>query len=520
MGNTIISIVSNIAFNPYFNPLISKVFKENNISIKTQSVPFEEYTTVEFKHQIQNSMLSVVWLNLETLFPNILNEAFLILSEKDVISEILCLCQKTFIDINNITSAPIIWFLFEDYFIQNTIATGHVPFYKDLVNRINASLCEMLTEKAIVIDLKRLIAEVGIVNAYDLKGKYRWNAPYSKLLIELAVEEIHKQYFIVKGITKKCLVLDCDNVLWGGIISEDGIENLKLGSSGFGRAYQEFQRFLLSLYSHGVILAVCSKNDLANVMTMFHVHSEMVLKEEHIACFQVDWNNKPENIKQIAKTLNIGLDSIVFIDDSLVEVEAVKAMLPEVETILYERDSIYSKLSCFNLKSRINQVDVIKRNETYRTNQFREGLKAQYDNYKDYINALEIELDIHGATPIEFSRISELTQRTNKCTNGKRYTVAEIKEKVNKGNLILYSLSASDRFSDLGLVGTFAIDSNELMIFSLSCRALGREIEEKMVTYIADKHKINKIDFMFTGQNEYMKTFLLVAFPNSTITNY
>ena len=246
----------------------------------------------------------------------------------------------------------------------------------------------------------------------------------------------------------------------------------------------------------------------------------MVLKEEHIACFQVDWNNKPENIKQIAKTLNIGLDSIVFIDDSLVEVEAVKAMLPEVETILYERDSIYSKLSCFNLKSRINQVDVIKRNETYRTNQFREGLKAQYDNYKDYINALEIELDIHGATPIEFSRISELTQRTNKCTNGKRYTVAEIKEKVNKGNLILYSLSASDRFSDLGLVGTFAIDSNELMIFSLSCRALGREIEEKMVTYIADKHKINKIDFMFTGQNEYMKTFLLEAFPNSTITNY
>ena len=100
------------------------------------------------------------------------------------------------------------------------------------------------------------------------------------------------------------------------------------------------------------------------------------------------------------------------------------------------------------------------------------------------------------------------------------YTVSEIKEKVNKGNFIFYSLSASDRFSDLGLVGTFAIDSNELMIFSLSCRALGREIEEKMVTYIADKHKINKIDFMFTGQNEYMKTFLLEAFPNSTITNY
>ena len=146
--------------------------------------------------------------------------------------------------------------------------------------------------------------------------------------MEAAVKEIQKQYFIEQGITKKCLVLDCDNVLWGGILSEDGIENIKLGGSGFGRTYQDFQRFVLSLYYHGVILAVCSKNDLPDVMNMFHEHSEMILKEEHIACFQVNWENKPDNIRRIAETLNIGLDSMVFLDDSPVEIEAVKSILP------------------------------------------------------------------------------------------------------------------------------------------------------------------------------------------------
>lgn len=234
------------------------------------------------------------------------------------------------------------------------------------------------------IDLKHLIAEVGISNAYDSKSKYRWNAPYSKILIEAAVKEIHKQYLIEKGITKKCLVLDCDNVLWGGILSEDGIENIKLSGSGFGRVYQDFQRFVLSLYYHGVILAVCSKNDLSDVLTMFRKHSEMILKEEQIACFQVNWEDKPSNIQKIAEKFNIGLDSIVFVDDSPIEIEAVKTMLPEVTTILFKQDMDYDQFSCFNLKSNVNIANIDKRNETYRTNGFREELKAKYTDVRKF----------------------------------------------------------------------------------------------------------------------------------------
>jgi FkbH-like protein len=250
---------------------------------------------------------------------------------------------------------------------------------------------------------------------------------------------------------------------------------------------------------------------------MFREHSEMIFKEEHIACFQVNWDNKPENIMKIAKTLNIGWDSIVFVDDSPIEIEAIKAMLPEVTAILYERDMAYEQFSCFNLKSNVNVSNIEKRNETYHTNQSREVFQSQYDSYADYIAALGIKMDVHEAIPIEFSRISELTQRTNKCTNGKRYTVAEIKMRSTFNDVKLYSLSVSDRFSDLGLVGALEVEGDTVTLFSLSCRALGREIEYKMLEIIIGNRQIKNIEFKSTGKNENVKVLLLKVFPHATI---
>ncbi len=375
---------------------------------------------------------------------------------------------------------------YEDLFDIKTLVDNDTKIVDALTEKVNASF----------IDLKHLIAAVGIANVYDLKSKYRWNAPYSKALVEITVKEIYKQYLIEKGVTKKCLVLDCDNVLWGGILSEDGIENIKLGRSGLGRVYQDFQRFLLTLYHHGIILAICSKNDLSDVIKMFHDHNEMILKEEHIACFMVNWGNKPDNIRKITEILNIGLESMVFIDDSQIEIEAVKSMLPEVTVIQYMRDTVYEQPSCFNLKSNVNINDIEKRNETYHTNQTRETLKSQYDSYVDYINALDIKFDIREAVPIEYSRISELTQRTNKCTNGKRYTIAEVKARAENRAVKLYSLSVSDRFSNLGLVGVFEVEGDTLTLFSLSCRALGLEIEEKMLHSSRKNVKSIKLNFI------------------------
>ena len=504
-----IAVLSNIIFEPHFLLLTKKYFGENTAVFP---IPFGEHTEVEYQTQVTSADLIVVWLNTGTLLPG----QFYSLAEQDL-DDTIALCKKLYADLTGISHVKILWFLFEDYAIPLSAAVGHV--YHDLADKLNLLLRDALGNQVSFVDLKHLIAEIGISNAYDSKGKYRWNAPYSKTLVEAAVREIHKQYLIQKGITKKCLILDCDNVLWGGILSEDGIENLKLGGSGLGRVYQDFQRFVLSLYYHGVILAVCSKNDLPDVLRMFNEHSEMILREEHIACFQVNWEDKPSNIQKIAEKLNISLDSMVFVDDSPVEIEAVKAMLPEVTTILFKRDMDYEQFSCFNLKSNISIANIDKRTETYRTNGFREELKAKYTDYADYIAALEIKMDIHEAAPIGFSRISELTQRTNKCTNGRRYTVTEIKERINSATVKLYSVSVSDCFSDLGLVGVIEVEGDALTLFSLSCRALGREVEEKMMEFISDKYQIQKIEFKSTSKNVALKTLLEKAFPNACLSN-
>lgn len=499
-----ISMVSDIIFDPHFIPLMKTHFGEN---INIYPIPYGEQNDDAYRKQLEKSDIVVVWLNLESSYLHACDALYSqSASDQRIIKEVVASCKKLYADISVYSNARILWFLFEDCFNKLPIVVGYR--YNAFVDKINAELSNALKNEVSFIDLKRLIAEVSIANAYDPKGKYRWNAPYSKKLVEATVKAIYKQHLIEKGITKKCLVLDCDNVLWGGILSEDGIENIKLGGSGFGRPYQDFQRFILSLYYHGVILAVCSKNDLSDVMTMFREHSEMILKEDHIACFQVNWENKPNNIKRIAEILNISLDSIVFVDDSPIEVEAVKSMLPEVMAILYDRDSVYDRLCCFNLKSNINMIDIEKRNETYRTNQSREALKSQYQSYDEYITALEIKMDIHEALPIEYSRIAELTQRTNKCTNGRRYTVTEIKDRVVSESVKLYSLSVSDHFSDLGLVGALEIEGDTLTLFCLSCRALGRDIERNLLKSIIDKHQIKNLEFDSTGKNGDLKNII------------
>lgn len=506
-----IGFISNIVFEPFLIPAIKSQFGENTI---ISFIPIEEHNEEKYREKLKNSSIIVVWLNLELMFSESWNLLFAdTLKEQELIDRILFTCKNMYSDLQSYKNSHFLWFLFEDYYLKFPVVLGSL--YDGLIDKINICLTDMLKSNVSFIDLKRLIAKVGVTNAYDYKSKYRWNAQYSKILIESAAKEIHKQYIIEKGVTKKCLVLDCDNVLWGGIISEDGIENIKLSNSGLGRAYQDFQRYILSLYYHGVILAVCSKNDMSDVLTMFREHGEMILKEDHIACFKINWNSKSENIQLISETLHIDLDSMVFIDDSPIEIAAVKSILPDVTAILYDRYTIYDKLSCFNLKSNTNVADIETRNRTYQTNIVRETLKSKYENYNEFIKALEIKIDIHEARPVEYRRISELTQRTNRCTNGRRYTVAEIKERVKTDTIKLYSFFASDRFSDLGLVGAVEIEKNNLTLFSFSCRALGRELEQELLKFVDKEHKIENIEFCVTGKNIDLKKIFVDVFPNA-----
>ena len=344
--------------------------------------------------------------------------------------------------------------------------------------------------------MKSLIARVGTDNAYSSNGKYRWNSPYSRALISLVCGELAKKHLINHGITKKCVVIDCDNVLWGGVLSEDGIDGIKLGE---GSRHREFQKFLLTLHYHGVILAICSKNDEQDVLRVFREHSGMLLKEENVACIKANWNNKPDNIKRIAEELNIGLDSIVFVDDEEFEINSVRYILPEVTAILYNRDTLYSELSCFNLESSIDTESVKQRNETYRTDKYRREILESSLSFEKYLKELDTKIDIHKALPTEYSRIAELSQRANRCTNGRRYTLEELVSKIKAG-YTLYSVTVEDRFSNLGLVGAIGIEADSLDMFVLSCRAIGRNIEKAMLELIKDEG-VRSSFFDDTGKN-------------------
>lgn len=491
--------ISNVIFEPYIQESITSAFGSTEYSIRLNCVMYEEiYSNIE---TLKSADIVVVCLNFEVLYPDLILET----QKADCLVDQSCNEIKNsnlalFSLIKSTSKAKIIWFSFEDYFTKDYILFGAKDKLSELITRVNLSLCEGLNDN-VFVNFKRLIALCGICNFYNTKGKYRWNSPYSKELIKLMADEVYKQYLIHSGKTKKCLVLDCDNVLWGGILSEDGSDGIKFGKSGLGRPYYDFQNFVLTMYQHGVILAVCSKNDEKDVLRAFREHSEMPLKEKHISCFMVNWEDKPSNIEKIAEYLNVGLESIVFVDDSPFEVESVKSLLSEVTVIKFDKYMDYTPFSCFNLNVEYDTKYVEKRTQTYQTNALRNELKDSATNYAKYVKSLNVVVDIHKAISVEFSRIAELTQRTNKCTNGKRYTIEDIKKRAILSNVALYSVLVSDRFSDLGLVGVMEVENDRLTLFSLSCRALGREVEQIMIDYLSANHQINSIDFLSTNKN-------------------
>lgn len=491
-------VISNIIFEPYFQKGIKKHFSDIS-KIHISSISPEDIVNnndddvdILYDHII-------VYLDFESHFL----DAYKLIGGKldlqnaaknDFCSFCSCLYKK----IKKVYHADLIWLGCEDYKTEYSQVKLCTPLYGSIIDEINCFLIS-LTQNDIYIDFKKLIANIGRYNSYNYKNKYRWNAPYSEELVNELCREIHKYYCCTLGKTKKCIVLDCDNVLWGGILIEDGIEGIRVGEHGMAKLFQDFQKFLVSLHNDGIILAVCSKNNYDDVLNVFQNHTGMVLKENHISVFRVNWESKAKNIQSISDTLNISLNSIVFIDDSVHEINCVKETLPDVQCIIFDDIPVYSKLMCINV-SRGKTSDFNFRNETYKTDILRGKLKESCDSFEEYLSQLCMNTDIHFALKNELVRISELTMRANKCTNGQRYSNTELYKKMTNPDYSLYTVALKDKYSDLGIVGAFGICGNSLDLFVLSCRAFGRNIENKMFEYILNAH-ITDFYFTETGKN-------------------
>lgn len=288
---------------------------------------------------------------------------------------------------------------------------------------------------------------------------------------------------------KKCIVLDLDNTLWGGILGEDGIDGIKIGGDYPGKAFLYFQEALLELSKNGIILTVCSKNNESDVIEAWEKNPFMVLKKEHFITYRINWKDKASNISDIATELNIGLDSFVFIDDNPTERELVKQALPMVcvpdfPEHPYELPSFTKKIveDYFRVYS-ITDEDK-KKTEQYKANAARSNAQQSFTDFTSFLRSLDMRLVVERANVHNISRIAQMTQKTNQFNlTTKRYTESDIRQFVDDGWQI-WCLSVSDKFGDNGITGCIMVNNNCIDTLLLSCRILGKGIEMAFIKTI------------------------------------
>jgi FkbH-like protein len=321
------------------------------------------------------------------------------------------------------------------------------------------------------------------------------------------------------GRFKKCLILDLDNTLWGGIIGDDGMEGIQIGDLGIGKAFTNFQKWILQLKERGIILAVCSKNTAHIAKEPFEKHPDMVLKLEDIAVFVANWNNKADNIRHIQYILNIGFDSIVFLDDNPAEREIVKRELPQVTVPDLPEDpadylSFLYQQNLFETTS-FTEADS-KRNDQYREEAGRAVLQQSFTNEAAFLESLEMTAEIKPIDKFTLPRAAQLTQRSNQFNlRTIRYTEEQLKEICNDKNIFTFTITLKDKFGDYGLIsllilkttppGTLFIDT-----WIMSCRVLKRNVEDlalNQLVQLAQQQQCKKIagEFIATPKNDLVQ---------------
>jgi len=395
----------------------------------------------------------------------------------------------------------------------------------EMTNDFNSNMktISKKSDSVFIYDLNGFFNRFGERNVFDYRQFFYGDIKISLDYIPYLAHDLMGYIKTILGLNKKCIVLDLDNTLWGGIIGEDGFERIRLGQDPIGKAYVEFQYVLLGLHQRGIILAINSKNNLEDAMKVIKEHPNMILREQNFSSLRINWNDKVTNLKEIAGELNIGLDSIVFLDDDPVNRELIKTMIPEVLTPDLPNDSsTYAEtvmdMNDFNLL-KITDED-LKRGAMYYQNQQRQILADTAKNLDDFLNQLNIKLTIKTANDYTIPRISQLTLKTNQFNlTTKRYQEEEIKKFVLDPNYLVGCAQVEDKFGDNGITGVFIVkkeNKSEWLIdtFLLSCRIIGRGVESAILSYILKNAKDNGIvkvkgEFISTKKNKPCESFFL-----------
>ncbi len=386
--------------------------------------------------------------------------------------------------------------------------------------KLNCLLAEKCGEykNVFICDIDGIQSRVGEAALRDNKMFCIAKMPFRTDILPVIAGDVTDIILSAEGKFKKCVVLDLDNTLWGGVVGDDGTDGIQIGELGSGHAFSHFQLWLKELKSRGIILCVCSKNNEENAKDPFINHPEMVLRLEDISVFVANWQDKASNIRYIRDVLNIGMDSMVFIDDNPFEREVVRSLIPEItvpeipenpeEYVDFLRSENLFGTASFSAEDRV-------RTDQYRAEAERVSLQSKCADYDDYLNSLEMVAEAKSFDPYHFPRIAQLTQRSNQFNlRTVRYTEQEIEAVAGNDKYITLYFTLKDKFGDHGLISAVIMEKREQELFVntylMSCRVLKRGMEEFIVNTMvqtAHEHGYKKVvgEYLPTPKNSMVK---------------
>lgn len=367
--------------------------------------------------------------------------------------------------------------------------------YKDQLNRINTHICELAHQHGdLLLDVASLAENVGLMTWFSPRywsvGKY----PFSPDVAPVYADHLARLIAVRFGKSRRVLVLDLDNTLWGGIVGDDGKDGLILGSgSAIGEAHQAIQHYAQKLAKRGVILCVSSKNEESVALDAFRNHPEMVLREEDIAAFQINWQDKAANIRELSRQLNLGLESFVFLDDNPVERMRVRDALPDVAVPEVPNDvaawTTVLQAACYFESTGFSKEDE-QRTEYYKANAKR---SAQIESFADndaFLKSLDMEMEVKPFDAPGRMRIAQLIAKSNQFNlTTRRYSEDEVASLAQDDTVRTYQVRLRDMFGDNGMVSVVILrdagDSFAIDTWLMSCRVLGRRLEEAILDLLA-----------------------------------
>jgi len=398
--------------------------------------------------------------------------------------------------------------------VYGNLAAVHRSALLSTIREINSILANESRERGRVhlVDICMAGSELGRACAYDPRMFYLSSNPFSQDFLVNIAERILAVIRTLRGSVKKCLITDLDGTLWGGIIGDIGLDNISIGELGLGRAFSDYQAWLLELSRRGIAICVCSKNDENTAKEPFISHPDMMLSLDDIAVFKANWESKDSNIREIQRTLNIGLDSMIFIDDNPAERDLIKNILPGVTVPEIPEDPVFrlpylQSLGLFETVG-ISEEDS-KRTEMYKVEGARSSAKEQAGSIEEYFKSLNMRCTIKPFDAFSVPRIAQLAQRTNQFNlRTRRYSEVDITSIAESDEFITMCVSLSDNFGDYGIIGAVILkhvpeDGIFIDTFLMSCRVAKRGVEEFIFNRIAGEAEVRGIKHII---GEYIPT--------------